>query len=470
MNVESIEKAEIFPLNPPSNSAYSFKGGFPIVQFQIANQDKMLDASTLRLNGTLRVQAPGGDEANPIFPTNNPTSAASATNGISLSNRVGVASCLQQITLATQSNQTLEVIRSYGRYLSSVMSVTHSDSDFNGSNQQGNPASSSKSGNSAKAVNVDVSFSIPLRTGLLSSGQPIPLGTNGFRGMLINLELAPDSQVLGPLFTYNAANTEAPILYTAGIGAFYQLRDLSLTYDLLVPDDTGKNAMSSPATGQFTYNSISHLYGVINSSDQTQNYNLGTSKTLAVFHNFIPTQLINNFSADGFATRRLANSNGGAYDQDADINRVSFIRGGSKFPLDYAVDVRQGTDVNSGLIADNRPQTDLDMRYIDSIKPFSSFNHSLISLNTQNALPVETGIVNLQELPVNKDTQADPRPVFGAGINLDPMTKSGVDFKNTNYAIRIESDLDGNSPNSIYSYVVAQNTLTYSPNGIMVQS
>ena len=469
MNVQNVEKQEIFPLNPPNNG-YSFKGGFPIIQFQIANQDKFLDATTVRLNGTLRVQAAAGNEATPVFPTNDPSQVGSATNGIAFSNRVGVASCLQQITLATMENQTLETVRSYGRYLASVMGVTHSDTDLNGTVQLGNPTSSSRSVNSARTVNVDVSFSIPLRTGLLSSGSPIPLGTNGLRGMLVNLELAPDSQVLGPMLTYTAANVEAPILYTPAQGAFYQLRDVSLSYDLLVPDEKGKNELSLPSTGQFVYNSISHLYGVLNSSDQTQNYNLGTSKTLSIFHNFIPTQFINNFSVDGFATRRLANSNGGLFDQDASINRVSFIRGGAKFPLDYAVDVRQGADVNSGLIAANRPQTDLDMRYVDSIKAFSSFNHSTLSLHTQNKLSVETSVVALAESVVNKDTQSDPSPVFGCGINLDPMTRSGVDFKNTNYAIRVESDLDGNSSNSIYTYVVAQNTLTYSPNGISVQN
>lgn len=466
MSISRVEKAEVFPLNPPSANAYSFKGGFPTVQFQISNQDKLLDAKSIRLNGTLRVNLPGSTETNVLHSVNNPTQGASANNGMALSPRVGVASALSQITIATQSNQTLETIRSYGRYLASVMSVTHSDSDLNATNQQGNTCSSSRSACSAKAVNVDTSFSIPLRTGLLSSGIPIPLGENGFRGLNINLELAPDSSVIGPYFTYNNVNTETKIAYTTGIGAFYQLRDLSLTYDLLVPDETSKTIV--PSTGSFSYNSISHLYGVINSSDQSLLYNLGTSKTLSVFHNFIPTQLINNFSSDGFATRRLAQSNGGQFTTEANINRVSFIRGGAKFPLDYALDVRQGADINQGDINAQRPQTDLDVQYIDAIKNYNNFNHSSISLNTQNKLPVTTNIVNLAEIPSNKDNEGDPRPVFGCGINFDPLSKVGVNFQQQNYGIRIESDLDGNSPNSIYTYVLSQNTLNYSPNGITV--
>tara|TARA_R110001606_G_scaffold206831_1_gene354541 strand:+ start:166 stop:1554 length:1389 start_codon:yes stop_codon:yes gene_type:complete len=462
MNIDSVEKAEIFPLNPPANGAYSFKNGFPIIQFQIANQDKLLNASTLRLNGVLRINAPGATEAVPIPPTNT-SGGAAATNGIALNERVGIASVIHQITLATQQNQTLEVVRSYGRYLASVMPVTHSQSDFDATNSIANPASASRSFNGARGINNDVNFSIPLRTGLLSSGSPIPLGNNGLRGMLVNLELAPDSNVLSGYSTFDEFGVETKQLFNPiGTGAFYQLRDLSLTYDLLVPDENGKSQMMTPATGQFVYNSLSHLYGVINSSDQTQNYNLGTGNTLSIFHNFIPTQEINNYRTDGFKTDRLKNSNGGAFDQTANIRRVTFIRGGSKFPLDYAIDVE-----SEGLI--NRPQVALDERYIDSIKPLGSYNHSLVSLNTNNKLAVETGF-ELIDRPSNRNTQAEPSPIFGAGINLDPLTRSGVNFKNTNYALRIESNLDGQSPNSIFTYVLAKNTLTYSPQGIMVQA
>ena len=50
MSIEQVEKAEIFPLNPPADGVYGFRKGFPIIQFQIANQDKFLNPQTLRLN------------------------------------------------------------------------------------------------------------------------------------------------------------------------------------------------------------------------------------------------------------------------------------------------------------------------------------------------------------------------------------------------------------------------------------
>ena len=60
MSIEQVEKAEIFPLNPPADGVYGFRKGFPIVQFQIANQDKFLNPQTLRLNGSLQLKTATG--------------------------------------------------------------------------------------------------------------------------------------------------------------------------------------------------------------------------------------------------------------------------------------------------------------------------------------------------------------------------------------------------------------------------
>ena len=90
-----------------------------------------------------------------------------------------------------------------------------------------------------------------------------------------------------------------------------------------------------------------------------------------------------------------------------------------------------------------------------------------MSLNTQNQLP--TDVNALDGLDTSKFTQVENKPVFGIGVAEDPY-KVGVDFKNTNYGIRIVSDLNGSSPNSVFTYVLAQNQLMYSPQGITVVS
>jgi len=245
----------------------------------------------------------------------------------------------------------------------------------------------------------------------------------------------------------------------AGTGAFYQLRDLSLTYDLLVPDETGRSQLGVAASGGFEYNSVQNLYSVINTSDTTQSLNLGTSNTLSVIHNFVPTTHINNYGSDSFSTGELKNVVAGAYTGAVDLQEVSFMKGGVKFPLDYEIDTKTQAE-------ENRPMSLLKKEFINAIKPINLYNHSLMSLQTDSGLGASVGPTS--GVFVNENTLPDTDPIFGIGVNLDPVSRVGVNYKNTPYAVRIRSDLDGNSPNSIYTYTLSKNTLRYSPAGIMV--
>ena len=462
MSIVDVEKVEILSMNPPANNSYSFKQGFPIIQYMIPNQPKLLAGSTMRLNGVLRVNLPDSTEDAVKIVDNNQNKGGSNANANScLSSRVGVASVIDQITISSMSGQTLETIRSYGRYLASVQSVTHSQDDFD-TNLQLQSLTASRKMNGAFIVNNDVFFSIPLRTGMLSSGQEIPIGTNGIRGMIIEIKLAPDTQVLSG---YTLANGTVKNDSAVGTGCFYQLRDLSLSYNLLVPDSQTQQQMSIPSSGSINYNSVSHLYSVINSTDSTQNYNLGTSKTLSVFHNFLPTSHLNNYAEDGFQTPRLRNSNAGVFDSDANIKRVSFLKGGVLSPNENEIDVEVASE-------NGRPRSELLTNFINSIKPYSQFNHSLVSLNTNQSLSTDVNPVDGSDLITvsgKNFQQAQDEPVFGVGVSEDPY-RVGVDFKNTNYGLRIVSNLNGSSPNSVFTYVLAQNTLMYSPQGIAVMS
>ena len=455
-NITQVERVEILPLNPPANNSYSFKEGFPIVQFLIPNQPKLLLGGSLRLNGDLRVNMPGSTESAPELPDNNQNKGGGdAARNVCLSSRIGVASCLEQITLSSMTNQTLEIVRNYGRYLASAQPITHSQDDLD-NNVQLEGLTASRQMNGAMMVNNETSFSLPLRTGLLSGGNPLPIGTNGLRGMIVQFQLSPDAQVLSG-YKDNAGNSKNDA--GTGNGCFYQLRNLSLSYNLLVPDAKGQETMSVPSTGSMTYNAISHLYSVINASDQTQNFNLGTGRTLSVFHNFLPSTHLNNYAQNGFSTPRLKNANAGVYDTDVKIDRVSFLKGGVLFPIENEVQVEIPAN-------EDRPLSELTTNFINSIKPYNTMNHSLISPNTENGLNTQTDIDgDVQSAFV----QADQDPVFGVGVAEDPY-KVGVNFKGTNYGLRIKSNLNGQSPNSIFTYVLATNTLMYSPQGIAVQS
>lgn len=466
MNIDAVEKVEILPMNPPPNNSYSFRNGNPIIQFQIGNAEKFLLGSSLRLNGDFRLNRGVSTETNVALP-DNANNKGGGEFGITINNRIGLHSCIQQITISNQNNQSLETIRNYNRYLASVVPNTHSQDDLDTSLTMKSLGASHTQVN-ANMVNNEVGFCMPLLTGLLNSNNPIPLGNNGIRGMIVQIELAPDSSVIHN--SNRARATDA----TANNGAFYQLRNLSLTFDLLVPDESGKSKMAIPATGAFQYNSVNNLYSVVNTNDLTQTLNLGTSNTLSVIHNFIPTTHINNYLHDGFKTTGLQNVVGADYGPDIAINEVHFTKGGVKFPLDYEIDSRN-TEAQ-GLVSVN-----IERNYVNAIKPMTQYNHNLKSLWTSCGRPTKNDMDANPKIAATEPTNYQNtlnaagnvvanNKNFGVGVSFDPVSRVGVNFKNTPYGIRIKSALNGNSPNSIYTYTLNKNTLQYSPGGIVVSN
>ena len=130
------------------------------------------------------------------------------------------------------------------------------------------------------------------------------------------------------------------------------------------------------------------------------------------------------------------------------------------FPIENEIDTRVPSN-------QDRPESELISNFINSIKPFKQMNHSLISLNTENNLATQVNVIG--DANRSKFVLADQDPVFGVGVAEDPY-RVGVDFKGTNYGIRMKTSINGNSPNSVFTYVLATNTLMYSPSGIQVVS
>ena len=305
----------------------------------------------------------------------------------------------------------------------------------------------------ANLNNNQVDFSVRLYAGMFMGGNGIPLGVNGVRGLTISLELASDQMVL--------TGAQA-----GGGGAYYELSDLSLTADLLIPDAEGQQKLSVPGTGEFTYNSYNSLYSVINSSDATQTYNLSQNNVLNVFHNFLPVSWANNYSQDSFSTSMLKNTDptGVAYSGDVVLKRVAFSRGGLRLGLDYDLDVATQS-------AEARPETGVLINGLNSLKPLYDLTKSLnqkqlIGYGGNDLKPYADADEPVQQLVEANVGERN----FMVGLALDNASGVGMSFRGQAYATRIQSTLDGKSPNSVYTYVLGRNTLIYSPQGIMVQS
>ncbi len=452
MNIAQVEKVQISPNNQPSNNTYSFKGGNPIITIQIASTNKLLKASSVRLNGKLKVKQADGNTPN------NQNAKGTGVKEVKLNDKVGVSGIIQNIVLSSeQTGQTLESIRQYGRLVASLVPSLNSQETF--MNEHAISAlAMGIDAPSSLLVNNQTSFSIPLYAGMLQSGVSIPLGTNGVRGLNIQIELAADQMAL----TGADAST--------GLGASYEISDVTLTADLLVPDAAGQQALSVAGSGAFSYNSFNSLYSVINSSDSTQQYNLANSNVLSVIHNFLPVPHANNYANDSFATDMLQNKiAGGAYGEKVVLDKVSFTRGGVKLALDYELDSKTASE-------EDRPETGVMVNFLNAFRPL----YNLFSMTNNNqGIGYGGNQLAVYSREPQKLTAVDKgKRNFGVGVACDNISRVGISFRGQNYATRIQSSLNTQtaqntnpidvSPNAIYTYVLARNTLQYSPQGIMV--
>ena len=478
-NIIATEKVQLDPINAPPDGEYSFKNGYPIIQFLIAQSDKYLVGKSLRLTGTVEINTEIADQ----LPNNNEGvggANGAARRNVAFDRVVGVASAIHQVTLSTLDNQTLEMVKQYPRLLSSLHSATHGATDLtNGSSAS--QLVNSRSIVQACSLNTERSFSIPIRCGLLSGTGLIPLGQNGTRGMILQMECAPDNAVLEPFLKVtnigdpqNEASQSGTNASNSIAGFSYRLKNLSLTYDLLVPDEEGAQMMNNASQGALVYNAYSNLYSVVNASDQTVTLNLGASRVQSVIHNMIPTTFINN--AQEFS-QQLYRFNNGA--NDAPIKEVAYAKAGVLFPRENRIDEKQpnaGSGSESGL----DPET--LATYLNGVRDINRIDNTLASLQTNDATATRVNSTvkdpagHINDSPYGEYQDRWPTtqtnntfPVFGLGIRQDQF-KHGVDYSRQPYSVRVTSELDGNHPNSLFTYVLAENQLMYSPEGIRVMS
>ena len=441
--VSQVQKVEILPSNAPSGGVYSFREGNPIITFDIGRASKLLRTSTLRVNGKIQIVKADGS------PIDNGNLKASGLVEAQLSSRVGVHSVFQNVSITSgETNQTLESVRQYGRLLATLLPSSHSSEDFIAT--QGITAKACAEKNlSGALLNNKSSFSIPLYCGIFQSDVPLPLGQNGFRGLGITLELAGDAQVLSGA---NAGD---------GSGAYYRLSDLSISCDMLLPTPVEQQKMEISSSGSFVFNTLQNLYSVINSSDATQTFNLAASQVLSVFHNFIPTPHSNSYSHDSFETTRFLNKVGASYTADATLRKVSYSRDGLKLGLDYDLDCLKQS-------AAGIPETGVNITAINAIQPYSRLTKML---NQPRMFPFGAKDQELfNPSVIQKSSVVDERRNFLLGLALDRISNQGMDFRGKSYAMRVQSDLDGNSPMSIFTYYLARNVLQYTPQGISVST
>ncbi len=314
----------IQPSNVPATGKISHKGGNPIITITLGRQAAMLDLDTVRLSGDLAIWS---DAAGSIHPTD----AVAAE--LRASHKLGAFGIIDQLVFRhAETKQVIEHIRHYGRFMSSFLPV------MSGLQDQTGHLSESALINSNYRVFRDTvvrnnkasPFSIPLPSGMTLGADKLPLSKVPIE---IEIHLAPDSQ-----FFYSSDGATGLPNVT---NSFYELTNVELTCEVDVGDQ-------SPDQGAWTFNSISSYFSTLESTNSIINYNLGLSKVLGAFVNFVPSSFVNNLSQDGYLTYMPSQSTGAL----ANLETISFLRNGERFPLNFEVDSVYDSSTNATSVVD----------------------------------------------------------------------------------------------------------------------
>ena len=437
--MSSHSHLEITPSNVTSDGTLSFKNGQPVIQFIIGESERFILGDSIRFTGNFQV-----------FLSENTLSTDA--DQLSMSQRLGIYSCIDQLVIKSQrTNQVIEHLRNYNRFMSSYLSTTTSSNSDNLTHNNMTALTvpnfegvkqSVVNNLQNKGINPNA-FACALPCGFFNGGQAIPLSADwGVGGLIVELHLAPDNQVL---FSRNG---------TAGVTAlseaFYQFKNVSLICEAQNPQPSDLAALQKQTNQTFEYNSFSSYYTTINSANAIINFNLGMKSVLGVFANFIPSAYINNFAQNGLDTFYPINSD----NTTANVTQLIFTRGGERFPLEYNIDTLQSiTSASDNSVYDAQ----LYRNYINAVQSFSK--------NMRNTFkPENTKLINA----ANANTYIDGGVAYGIGVALDTISNSGVDYSNVNFGINMTMDLVTDNPQSVYLFVHSKNMLVFNQSGLQV--
>ena len=424
----SIIYNEIMPSNINSTQKVSYRDGNPIVSFLIGTQPHLLDAGSIRVSGNIS-----------FFKDANRTKPTSADQ-LGIDEKLGVYSIMEKVTVTSQrSRQVIESVNHYGRFLASYFPNIASKADkFSHVNEMGltlpNYQATKKETVDFPSANGN-SFCIHVPTGFLSSGNMIPLDAGSLGGVEISLNLAPDSQVL---YSQNGS--------TAGLSdAFYELSNLRLHCELVVPQTP------QPPQGQLTYNAITSYFNVINSANAVVNFNLGSSRTLGVFMNLVPSKYLNSLQYNSFNTLSPMNSDG----SQAPINQIIFTKAGMRMPLAFNLDTNVKDSpttsvVDPEVVTFARSAITSGMNMRSQISPVNT-NRLYSASGLGGPLVADGGVM---------ETIGVPFDTTGTGV--------GEDFSTTPFGIQMEVGLNSDSPNALFLFVHSRQTLVFNPQGLQI--
>lgn len=436
MNLSAVRKkyVQLSPVNAVSNGEYSSRGGLPLIKFDISSSKTpmFLNGDELRINGRITSKQ-----------------AAGAALGNTDKNFVDAfcgrfANVIHTITISSKRlNQVIERVENYWRIVPSVVSGVHGNEDINTVlAHEGDHFETNFLGrHSLVAQDAGAkgkSFSSRLYAGVLNSGQMMDLSDNGLGGLVIEILLKSDVNVV---FGADAATNNAT----------FNVSDLLLSCPLYYMD-----AASAPPQQTFAFNSLSSVFQTVNSSVSVVALTPGLKQVSSIVVNFMNTNEIGN---QNFNSARLGNL--------GEVRGLRFSLNGILQPLSYRLLTDEEANNATTTHHTYAARTLIDRNYIEAVavNRFSETNRCVLAYNNWNA-----GVVDRSQTQnndgLNQGTAA------GFGILYDSFG-TGEDLSETVFSFELEAsgtDLDGTAAKAQGTYMIFlnKNEIIMSADGIQV--
>lgn len=444
----------ILPTNLGAGVYAPSRNGLSQIIFEIPQVPAIMNGKSLRLNGTFKVFSSGSGATAVSADNTNQFFSATPTNDVYIDSRTGVLSAIETLTIGSLRGTTYTSIKNYNRLMSSVLPLNESTADYlNGVNSH--YGCFGKDVTTAGYCDKEFDFSVPLHCGYLQ-GQPINMWI--VQGQRVTLTLAQDNFVIHNNKQRNDAST-------AGDTSYYQISNVSLSFEVDVPDEQGQQAIRNMETGVMTYNSYSSFYNVVVSSDHTLSLLFNTAKTISVIGNMIPSEWMNNIEYDSSRTMQLLYEGaGGELKYAVPIESYTYTVGGVRIPIDAEIDTE--IDQQQGTPSAYKDDTELN-----------AIREGWNAGNFVKCLESELSV----DLGVGQPARFDPaRPAivgcdkmqqFNLGLSYDHITNIGQDCRTRPFGLRIQSQLPSGQtfkPHSLFLYVLHQCTIAFDKGNVQV--
>ena len=422
--------------NVPASGKVSHARGNPILTITLGRQDAMLDLSTLRLSGKLDIWSNSAG-------TEHPTTGRAIE--LRASHKLGAYGMIDQLVFRhAETKQVIESIRHYGRFMSSYMPTMAGMQDMAGHLTETALIMPNYQAFRDEVIRNTASnpFCIPLPAGLTLGGDKLPLSKVPLE---IEIHLAPDSQ-----FFYSSDGVTTNIN-----NAFYELSDIEVTCEVEV-------GTPAPDSGAFVFNSITSYFSTLETTNSIINFNLGLSKVLGAFVNFVPSSFVNNLAQDGFLTYMpsLVNSGDASATQPAgavggglaNLESISFLRNGERFPQAFEIESVYNSNNETACVD---PQ--VIKNFLGAIVPETQHTRTTASpLNTNRNFVVSN------QTDTGYRVMPDSGAVYGVGQLYDMLDSEGVDFSQSQFSIQMTNGLTDGNPISAYLFIKSKVVVAYS--------